>query len=259
MYQHSTPVFDLTDEGRYLIRTDAHCHILPGVDDGSRNMAMSLAMARRAVAVGVEASVATPHACHPANSGFEAPEIRALVKQLNSRLVEEHIQLKVFPGMECLLGEELPELFEAGRILTWADQGRYILLELGFHECHESTPEVIDYFLHRNITPIVAHPERYTWLTSSGRIFRWLNELGCFFQVNVMSINGNWGGRAQSSALSIMRESPNWLVATDSHGPDERFWDLEGVRDVLSTNALWTGQGHLHPGEPPTHQRQTGT
>ena len=40
---------------------DLHCHILPGVDDGARNLDESLAMLEAAKAAGITSIVCTPH------------------------------------------------------------------------------------------------------------------------------------------------------------------------------------------------------
>lgn len=253
MNQTSQKPFDLTAEGRYVIRTDPHCHILPNMDDGSTSFAMSLTMARRAVSLGVKASVATPHACHPASKHCDSVEtILEQTAELNERLVNADIPLRVYPGMEVLVSRDVPERYEAGRILTWANQGRYILLELGFTKCSGSAFTVIDYFIDRGIVPIIAHPERYQWLASDDIATKALLERPCFFQINVMSLNGAWGAGPCSNALKLMRLNPNWIVATDAHTPDDRFWNLENAREVLTANRLWVGQGKPHPGaEPP--------
>lgn len=247
-------MFDLNEEGRFILRTDPHCHILPGVDDGSKELAMSLAMARKAVSVGIQSAVATPHACHfCSHPKLNAQSVRQGVSTLNRLFAREGIALQLFPGMELLLNEQIPERFEAGELLSWADEGRYVLLELGFHECPAYVWKVLDYFERKQLTVMVAHPERYTWLAGQWGTFQRLVERGCFFQINVMSINALWGEDAQKLALRIMRHTPRWIVGTDSHDDQERFWGLARVRSFLKSHGVWSGPGQAHalPGTPP--------
>lgn len=240
-------MFDLLEESRYVIRTDPHCHILPGVDDGSQNESMSLAMARKALSLGVERMVATPHACHPSScDGLTAKDVRRRVEKLNSLFAEHQLQLSVFPGMELLINEELAEKYEAGELLTWADQGKYVLLELGFNFIHPAMWSILDFFESKGLSVMVAHPERYVWLPDNMGVLQRLVERGYFFQLNVMSLNGLWGPGPQNLALQIMRRTPQWIVGTDSHNDAERFWGIAQVREFLEHQGVWRGQGQPH-------------
>lgn len=245
-----TPVFDLTEEGRYVVRTDGHSHILWGLDDGSRDLEMSLRMARKAVSMGVENLVATPHACHPAQKcDFAADEIRKRVAEFNAILKDHSIPLTIYPGMELLMDESIPELFEHGQLLTWADQGRYVLTELGFNECRACTWEVLDFFDSCGYTPIIAHPERYVWIIDRWDFVDQLEERGCFFQINIMSLNGLWGEASLTFAMDLMRRTSRWIVGTDSHSDHAKFWGIDHVGRMLRQQGIWTGPGNLRVSE----------
>lgn len=254
----ATEPFDLAIEGRYIIRTDVHSHILPGLDDGSRSLEMSLEMARIAVSLGVQRMVATPHACHPAQTcDFSAADVRHHVKVLNHALYDHEIPLTVYPGMEFLMDETIPDLMESGHLITWADQGRYILTELGFHDCRACSWEVLDYVQGKGLTPIIAHPERYTWIHDDWRSVDRLEERGCFFQINVMSLNGLWGEPQRAFALEIMRHTKRWLIGTDSHSDHPKFWDFQSIRNLLIAEGLWTGQGEPRVSELNSSNRRS--
>jgi protein-tyrosine phosphatase len=235
-------IFDLEQESRHILRIDPHCHILPGVDDGSKSLEMSLNMARRAVGFGIEHMVATPHGCHPALKCDGTPEdLRRRVADLNAELEKAGISLRTSPGTEILLSDRVPELFESGELLTWADQGRYVLIELGFHKCPDCAFDVLNYFIDRGFEPILAHPERYTWLPAQHETVHRLADLGCWFQINVMSINGLWGDMQQQMSWKLMREVPRWIIGTDSHSDADKFWGIEEVRSALSERGIVRG------------------
>lgn len=225
---------DLEEECKYLLHIDPHCHILPGVDDGSKDLEMSLAMAGRALALGCRTMVATPHGCHPALKCEGTPEeLRYRVEELNTHLGEAGLPLQVLPGTEILLNDKVPELFEAGKLLTWADQNRYVLLELGFHKLPACAWDVVDYFLQRELVPIIAHPERYTWLPEQPDAVDMLLERGCWLQINVMSINGYWGEAQQRMAIELMRKTQRWIVGTDSHSDADRYWEIGRIASEI--------------------------
>lgn len=237
-------LLNLDEESRFIIRTDPHCHILPGVDDGSRSLEMSLNMARRAVGFGFQTMVATPHGCHPALKCELPPKLlRKRVAELNEAIVAAHIPLTVLPGTEILLNDKVPAMYESGLLMSWADQNQYVLIELGFHQCNDCVWDVLQYFIDRNLTPIIGHPERYTWLPGKPETVRRLAELGCYFQINVMSINGLWGQEAQRMAFELMKFAPRWMVGTDSHSDADKFWGIEEVRLALRERGLWRGDG----------------
>ncbi|MBS3744561.1 MAG: hypothetical protein KGY48_09450 [Wenzhouxiangellaceae bacterium] len=88
--------------------SDLHCHMLPGIDDGSKDMEQSLAMARIAVADGISTTVVTPHHLNGVYSN-PARQIRAGIEALNEALERAGIGL-------ALLREALPP---GARIPAW--------------------------------------------------------------------------------------------------------------------------------------------
>jgi protein-tyrosine phosphatase len=213
-------------------------------------MEMSLNMARRAVGFGFTHMVATPHGCHPALKCDLSPDLlRRKVAKLNHALAEAQIPLRTSPGTEILLNQAVPEMFEAGGLLTWADQNEYVLIELGFHHMPDCVFDVLNFFVNRGLTPILAHPERYTWLPAQPQIVRRLADLGCWFQINVMSINGLWGEMQQEMAWRLMSYVPRWMVGTDSHSDADKFWGIDQVRTALMERGLWNGPGEPRPTE----------
>lgn len=227
-------VLDPRVEGHYVIRTDPHCHILPGLDDGSPDLYMSLRMARRMTQAGIRNAIATPHGAHPGIETNVNPDfLRDQVATLNETLINEGIPLTVFPGTEIFLRRRVMNLFDKGKLLTWADQGKFILVELGFQRRSEGTLEVIDHFIEAGLIPIIAHPERYQWLPNDVAMFEHLRDRGCVFQFNTMSLNGHFGPRMQQLALRLLPACPSFIIGTDSHHDADRYYDLASIRAKL--------------------------
>lgn len=236
-------------ERQYVIRTDPHCHILPGLDDGAPDIWMSLRVARRMVSLGIKNVIATPHGIHPGIETNVHPDfLREQVAELNTVLTDEGVPLLVYPGTEVFLSRRVIPNFENGRLLTWADQGKYILTELGFQHCSEGTLEVVEFFLEQGITPIIAHPERYLWLPSQPELFVELRERGCLFQFNTMSINGHFGPRTRELALRLMPHAGPFLIGTDSHHDAGRYFDFAAVKQTLNSIGLIDADGLVKPG-----------
>lgn len=237
-------------EGRFLLRTDPHCHILPGMDDGSPDNQMSLRMARTMVAAGVKIAVATPHGIHPAiDTNVDPDFLRGEVARLNQLIAENGIPLKVVPGTEVFLRRRVMAEFEAGRLMTWADQGRFILVELGFQRRSTGVLDVIDQFIAAGLVPIIAHPERYLWLPSDAGLFVELRDRGCVFQFNMMSINGYLGPRTQALAFRLMPHSGEFIIGSDSHSDAvAKYFDVTAARKQLSGIGLLGDSGEVLAG-----------
>jgi protein-tyrosine phosphatase len=137
---------------------DLHCHILPGVDDGSLDLADSLGMGRQAANDGIEAICATPHIRHDHDVRIE--EIADRVGALNERLGAEGIPVAVLQGGEVAetavegLSEE-----ELGRVAL--GEGGWILLEPAPGPLSDSLERRVEHLAERGHRALIAHPERH--------------------------------------------------------------------------------------------------
>jgi protein-tyrosine phosphatase len=137
---------------------DLHCHILPGVDDGSLDPVDSLGMGRQAVNDGIEAICATPHIRHDHDVRIE--EIAGRVEALNERLVEEGVPVVVLQGGE--VAETAVEgLSEEDLRRVALGQGRWILLEPAPGPLSDSLARRVEHLAERGHRTLIAHPERH--------------------------------------------------------------------------------------------------
>lgn len=137
---------------------DLHCHILPGVDDGSLDLSDSLGMGRQAVNDGIEAICATPHIRHDHDVRIE--EIAGRVEALNERLRDEGVPVAVLQGGEVAetavedLGEE-----ELGRVAL--GEGKWVLLEPAPGPLSDGLARRVEHLAERGHRALIAHPERH--------------------------------------------------------------------------------------------------
>jgi protein-tyrosine phosphatase len=201
--------------------TDIHCHCLPGLDDGPRTMAEALALCRQLVAEGIATVVATPHQLGRFNGRNDAKRVRDVTSLLNTQLQRTGIQLNVLPGGDVRVDERVSRLLQDDKILTLADAGKYILLELPYEIFIDIEPLLTE-LAALKIEPIISHPERHSMLLRQRQvILRWLN-IGAFFQINTGSILGNFGTEAREAAWRFLSSGWASFVATDAHNTNER-------------------------------------
>ena len=207
---------------------DLHCHILPELDDGSKSLEESLAMARMAVESGVRAMVATPHCMDT-----RAAEVYDTWSFLRQSLEETGIPLKLFPGMEIFGTQNTARLLREGKLFT-LNGSRYPLIEFSFQSDGDEETWILRSVCRGGFRPIVAHPERYTYLQRDPEIINRWRRMGCLFQVNRGSLLGRFGGHAQALASELVERGFAAAVASDAHSPRMRTPWMADVRDLLS-------------------------
>jgi len=196
---------------------DIHSHLLPALDDGPATMGDSLRMCELYHAQGVRTVVATPHMCDP-RYDVTAEAVRLGARQVSEACRERGIDLKVLPGADVRLQPELLEDLDAGNVLTVADGGRYLLLELPL----QVVPRIGDLLFQlavRHVTPILTHPERNMELSRKPARLAELVERGCLVQITAVSLLGGLGRLARRAAERFVKSGLAHVAASDAHSP----------------------------------------
>jgi protein-tyrosine phosphatase len=209
---------------------DLHCHILPGIDDGAEEISVSLAMARVAVADGIEVVACTPHIL-PGLYHNSGPAIRAATAQLQQALDDAGIPLRLAVGADIHLAPDLVGGLRAGQLLALADT-RYVLVEPPHHAAPARLEDVFLDLLAAGYVPILTHPERLTWIgTHYGSIVR-LVASGVWMQVTAGSLAGAFGRDARYWAERMLEEGRVHILASDAHDARRRPPDLGRAREL---------------------------
>ena len=204
-------------------KTDCHCHILPGLDAGAGSLEESVALARRQVSWGFRKAVCTSHRVgkYPNVPDVVINTCQMVQEELNKR----EIPLELTPSMEYrLIPETWPETLEKGWLLPW--EGNHILIELPIHKASRIgniVPEdEIKRLLDMGYQPVLAHPERYLYLTTER--YHSLKDAGVLFQRNVGSLEGLYGEAVSVRCEALMAEGLYEVIGTDLH--NERYADF---------------------------------
>jgi len=200
---------------------DLHCHILPGVDDGPKNLDESLEMSRIFIKAGYRQVVATPHQVPGTTWMLSTEEIRNQLAELNHAIKIEGIELNVLPGMEISFDPLIPDLLEKGRLLTLGKTS-YVLIETPFQQLPLGWEQVVFAILAKGYFILMAHPERCAQLAVSPQLADRLIESGVYLQVNWDSFLGYHGRAALQMAHHLADSGYIHCLATDSHNPQER-------------------------------------
>lgn len=215
---------------------DIHCHLLAGIDDGSTSLDETLAMARLAVDDGIRTIVTTPHQLgnYGANRG---DDIRRRVVELQSTLAERDIPLDVLPGGDVRIEPGMIDGLKSGDVLTLADRGRHVLLELP-HELYFPLEPILRDLRNIGVQGILSHPERNQGLRAQPKLIPPLVEAGCLMQVTAGSLVGTFGPAAQALAESMLRAGHVHFLATDAHRATNR---RPLIRRAFDRAVEWVG------------------
>ena len=215
---------------------DLHSHILPGVDDGPATIEESLEIARRAAADGVRVIAATPHVRD--DYPTEAATMERLVAELREAIHEERIPVDVRPGGEIAI-DWLDRLSDDDlRRFGLGGSPRYILLEFPYAGWPLSLHEWVFRLVTREITPVIAHPERNADVQHDPDELRPLVDAGALVQVTAASLDGRIGRSSRAAAFTLIERGLAHLLASDAHTPHVREAGLLGAVEEIDDPAL---------------------
>ncbi len=195
---------------------DVHCHCLPSLDDGPESMEEAIALCQLLAADHVSTVVATPHQLGRFEGRTRAQVIRRTVDALNGTLVEREIDLTVLPGAEVRVDERIEKMLAGGEILTLADAGCHVLLELPWDALIDIEPLLVQFTL-RGVQVILAHPERNGPLLERPQMLERWTALGVGLQVTAGSLTGHWGRSIERAAWELVAQGGRTCIATDAH------------------------------------------
>jgi protein-tyrosine phosphatase len=205
--------------------TDIHCHILPGVDDGSQNIEESMGMLRIAYENQIRRIIVTPHN-KPMHHNADQDKIKELITELAAKMKQEDISILLYPGNELYYCNELVEKLEAQKACTMAESS-YVLVEFAPVDSWEYIRNGINNLIMGGYIPILAHVERYKEMCASTERTEELIEMGAYIQVNASSIMGKYGFGTRHFTRTLLKNKLVHFVATDAHNCENRSPDLD--------------------------------
>lgn len=211
---------------------DIHCHILPGMDDGAKNMDISVQMCRIAGQNGIKHIVCTPHIT-------TVGEIESFVRERNGKLRELqdvinklNLGITLYPGAEVFVDDDI---FFSTNLKRLAINGsRYILVEFAFKNV--SMKKIVSYLnaiIDMGLIPIVAHPERYEYFQFNYDDVNMLIQNGVLFQINSSSLASLDGPQEFELAYAMAYSGAASFIGTDAHSSHYRMNDLMNMMNFF--------------------------
>jgi len=211
---------------------DLHCHLLPGLDDGAKNLDTSLRMAAIAADDGIQTIVCTPHIL-PGVYNNKGPDIRQAVGRLEDAIGNAGIPIRLLAGADVHIAPNLSELLRNGQALS-INGSRYFLFEPPHHVLPPRMDDHVFGLQAAGLVPILTHPERLTWIENNFGLVKHLVRSGVMLQITAGAMLGRFGSRPKYWAERILDEGLCHLLATDAHDPERRPPILSKARDAAA-------------------------
>lgn len=204
---------------------DIHCHILPEIDDGARDLETAIRMCHLAQSNGIKHIVATPHTNTVDNIDHFLKIRDERLHVLRKHIADRDIDIKLYPGAEVFVDDDI---FFANDLKRLTINGsRYILIEFNFRnvqirKIYDYLNEIID----MGLVPIIAHPERYEFFQFDYDAVNSLAKNGVIFQINATSLASLDGLQEFELAYSMAYNGLASFIGTDAHSLSHRAPNL---------------------------------
>ncbi|AOC95669.1 Tyrosine-protein phosphatase YwqE [Flavobacterium anhuiense] len=223
---------------------DIHSHILPGIDDGAKNMTKSIELVSALQKLGVSQMVTTPHINHYVWNN--SPEIiQSKLKETQKTLEENKIKMPVQAAAEYFIDSWFENHFKEEKLLTLKDN--YVLVEMSYLNAPLNIYKTIFEIQVAGYIPVLAHPERYVFYHNRFSEYEKLKNAGCVFQLNLLSTVEYYGSQIAKTADDLLAKGMYNFCGTDVHHKKHiaafddkiKIKNIEPLKEVIKNNQFF--------------------
>jgi tyrosine-protein phosphatase YwqE len=199
-----------------FLSVDMHSHLLPGLDDGLKTLDQTMDFMQQLQQMGYQKLICTPHILsdmHPNTPETILPKLDLVRNELAKR----NINMQVEAAAEYMIDLEFENLISSGKPLLSFGSKNYILIEMSYLAQSPNFEKIIFNLQMKDLKPIFAHPERYTYFHGKFSQYERLIELGCLLQVNLLSLSGFYGKEVKNAADRLFKKNMVSFLGTDMH------------------------------------------
>jgi len=196
------------------VNIDIHSHLVPGIDDGSQSMDESIKLIKELKSLGYTKLITTPHIMGDYFKNDEYSIISGL-KMLRQELSTQEISIEIDAASEYYIDDHFMKLIEKGEILSFGD--KYVLVETNTINFNEFTRTAFFELGLAGYRPVLAHPERYTYMWNNFERYQEFKDIGILFQINLVSLSGFYSQKVKEITEKLIDENMVDFVGTDTH------------------------------------------
>lgn len=213
---------------------DVHSHVLYGIDDGSKNIDESIKILKQYQEMGFKNIIVTPHYIEETTYNINNNKKNEIIKKLNQEIKKNNIDINIHIGNELYISNDILKLLNKKEIAT-LNNSKYLLMELPMNNEISNLNNIIFELLSNDIIPIIAHPERYSYIQKNIKNAEELVNQGALLQINYGSIIGIYGKNAKKTTKKLLKNNLVSLLGTDIHHPNsETYTNMDKIRKKLT-------------------------
>lgn len=194
---------------------DIHSHLLPGIDDGAKDINHSIELIKKMYSYGIKNFITTPHVLgdvYPNSSETIKEKLEEVRQELKN---QELTDITFSSAAEYMMDEQFSKLLEENDILTLKDN--FILVEMSYFNPPMNLYDVLFEIQVKGYKPILAHPERYNFYHNDFESYYKLKKAGCLFQLNFLSLTQQYGKNVQKISQKLLDLEMYDFVGSDTH------------------------------------------
>ncbi len=194
---------------------DLHTHVMYGIDDGSRTLEESMTMLEKLSNEGVTDVMLTPHYIENSKYNCNNKNKKQLFTKIKQEAKKRGININIYLGNEIMVNNNIMNLFNTE--IATLNASKYLLIELPMEKEFDDLDLVIKELTNNGVIPIIAHPERYSYVKDN---YKWLEEylkMGVLFQSNYESLFGKYGKEAKKTIKKLLKHNMVHFLASDIH------------------------------------------
>jgi protein-tyrosine phosphatase len=211
------------------LAVDMHAHLLPGIDDGAKDVTQSISLIKGLTELGFSRFICTPHIfteLYP-NTAETISNALAITKVA---LTAAGIKVIIDAGAEYMIDET----FSPSKGLCCLP-GQHILIEMSYLSEMPNIEQVIFDLQLMGYNVIMAHPERYGYYHKKTDKYLRLKDMGVMFQLNLLSLDGYYGKSVKQAATYLLQKEFYDFTGTDLH----HHQHLDALRTFINNGRLY--------------------
>jgi tyrosine-protein phosphatase YwqE len=212
---------------------DIHSHLLPGIDDGAKSIEDTQSLLIALKKIGFSQFITTPHVMkHVWDNTSESIQEKLGATTAELKTKNTNIQLKV--AAEYLMDGEFMKLFQSEPLLTLKEN--HVLVEMSYINPPIQLYDILFELQVSGYKPVLAHPERYSFYHNNFSEYLKLKNVGCLFQLNLLSTVGYYGEGVTKTASKLLEKGLIDFVGSDVHHQNHvtNFDKKIKIKDILS-------------------------
>lgn len=197
------------------MKTDVHSHLLPGIDDGVKNVYTGVKFLKSLIELGLKQFILTPHVYDEIYPN--TPETINLAHEALYTEMELTGMGDIYTHSsgEYMLGEHFDSILRRGELRPFPTN--HLLIEMPWLTEPFQLEQTVLAIVEKGYVPIMAHPERYPFYFHQSDGYHRLKDLGCLLQLNLLSPTGYYGREVTRAAEYLIKNDLYDLAGTDLH------------------------------------------